>query len=74
MCFKETIMFTITEKTRIYLKYINLDSLVTGPRASPVAQLVGLQAMGWQRVGHDLACVRVQAHAHTHAHTQQNLT
>ena len=67
-------MFTITEKTRIYLKYINLDSLVTGPRASPVAQLVGLQAVGSQRVGHDLACVRVQAHAHTHAHTQQNLT
>ena len=41
-------MFTITEKTRIYLKYINLDSLVTGPRASPVAQLVGLQAVGSQ--------------------------
>ena len=67
-------MFTITEKARIYLKYINLDSLVTGPRASLVAQLVGLQAVGSQRVGHDLACVHVQAHAHTHAHTQQNLT
>ena len=40
-------------KKSIYLIYINLDSLVTGPRASPMAQLVGLQFMGLQRVGHD---------------------